>query len=299
MNKNDNGLVGWPTGSPGTNQHYFFNALLDSSLILATNNETYNLKVIECGNYIQTYSFNNEKLKKVKGIEKIEDTRKINFIDTDDLVKIDKNIDFKSNENKIEFKNANRSKFECQRIAKANSDEWKTLITLTFAENVTDIDFANKRFKYFRDKVRRVFKDFKYICVPEFQDRGAAHFHLLTNISIDDDKLIYLQEDNKKFKHIRYWDEGFTKVDNVNKNIKKIIGYISKYMSKDIDNRLFNHRRYFYSRNLNKPKTIYLDLNNFEHLEYYLKLINGKDEIYKNDYQSSYTQELITFREFL
>ena len=36
-----------------------------------------------------------------------------------------------------------------------------------------------------------------------------------------------------------------------------IIGYLSKYMTKDIDNRLFGKRRYLYSQNLVKPKTYF------------------------------------------
>ncbi|MBE6149774.1 MAG: hypothetical protein E7170_03530 [Firmicutes bacterium] len=274
--------------------------LLDSSLILATDSETYNVKLISCGDYIQIYSFQDEKVKKVKDIEKISEDKKINYIDTDNLFKIDKtNSSNTTKEKKIEFKNINRSKLECQRLAKANSNEWRTFITLTFEENITDINYANKKLKYFIDKIRRIFKNFKYICIPEFQKRGAVHYHLLTNISIDDERFIFAQEDNKKFKHIKYWNEGFTKVDNLYKDIKKIIGYISKYMTKDIDNRLYNHHRYLFSRNLEKPKISYLDLNNEKHLEFYMNIINNKTEIYNNIYKSTYTEELIEFQEFL
>ncbi len=274
--------------------------LLDSSLILATDTETYNVKLISCGDYIQVYSFQDEKVKKIKDIEKTNEDKKINNIDTDNLFKIDKtNTTNKQKESKIEFKNINRSKLECQRLAKANSNEWRTFITLTFEENIIDINYANKRLKYFIDKIRRVFKNFKYICIPEFQKRGAVHYHLLTNISIDDERFIFAQEDNKKFKHIKYWNEGFTKVDNLYKDIKKIIGYISKYMTKDIDNRLYNHHRYLFSRNLEKPKISYLDLNNQKHLEFYMNIIKNKTEIYNNIYKSTYNEELIEFQEFL
>ena len=95
----------------------------------------------------------------------------------------------------IKEKNIIRSKLECQRIAKANMNEWKTFITLTFAENETDIKQANKKFRYFVDKVQRVKKDFKYICIPEFQKRGAIHYHMLCNIDINDKKLIYKEFD--------------------------------------------------------------------------------------------------------
>ena len=264
--------------------------LLDSSLIITTNEkQLYDVKLINCGDYVQIYYLESPKIKS----EKTQKENNFKYIDTDNLKKVNN-----SNDN-IEQKNIMRSKLQCQRLAKANANIWKTFITLTIAENLTDINKANRRFRYFIDKIQRIYKDFKYICIPEFQKRGAVHYHLLTNINIDDERFIYKQVDKEKFKHIKYWNDGFTKVDNLEKDIKKIIGYISKYMTKDIDNRLYNHRRYFYSRNLIKPTINYLNLNEPKHLEYYLKTLNNKSLIYNNSYINSYNQELIKFNEFL
>lgn len=283
--------------------------LLDSSLIVTTNNKSlYNVKVIVCNNYIQVYELENTKSKKNKNLE-IEEEEKTNIIeiDTDDLRKanipgIDNNDLKKTNATStptIEAKNINRSKLQCQRLAKCNADEWKTFITLTFAENITDIAFANKKFRYFIDKVQRKFKQLKYICIPEFQKRGAVHYHLLTNIPLENTDLIYTQIDNEKFKHIKYWNEGFTKVDSLNNDIKKIVGYVSKYMTKDIDDRLYNRHRYFYSRNLIKPQINYLDLDDIKHREFFENLLNKKALIYTNQYQNSYNDDHIVFKEYL
>ena len=270
--------------------------LLDSSLIVTTNNlSLYDIKVIICNNYIQVYEIENTKSKKDKSLEIIDKKKsKIANIDTDDLIKNKTNTT-----PTIETKNINRSKLQCQRLAKCNADDWKTFITLTFAENITDIAFANKKFRYFIDKVQRKFKELKYICIPEFQKRGAAHYHLLTNISIENTDLIYSQVNNEKFKHIKYWNEGFTKVDSLNNDIKKIVGYVSKYMTKDIDNRLYNRHRYFYSRNLTKPKISYLDLNDIKHQEFLNNLLNKKELIYTNKYQNIYNDDEIVFKEYL
>lgn len=266
-------------------------SLLDSRLIVATNITEYNAKIINCHNYIQVYFFSKTKEKKDINLVKV---------DTDDLVKPKTNT---SNTNvsdfSIEAKNINRSKLQCQRLAKCNCDEWKTFITLTIAENITDIDIANRKLKYFLDKVRRKYKELKYIGIPEFQKRGAVHYHLLTNISINNTDLIYTQQDNKYFKHIKYWNDGFTKVDTLEKDIKKIIGYISKYMTKDIDNRLFNRHRYFYSRNLKKPIVSYLDLSNNKHFDYYNKILSNKNIIYESKYLNPYTNTPVNFKEFL
>jgi len=270
--------------------------LLDSSLIVATNKpDLYNVKLIDCGNYMQVYYLQKQK-KKDKNLKREEkESKNILNIDTDNLIKKEN----KNCENNIAFKNIMRSKLDCQRLAKTNASEWKTFITLTFEENILDIDKANKELKKFIYKVKRVYNDLKYIGIPEFQKRGAVHYHILTNIDIDNTKLIYSQQNNEKFKHIKYWNNGFTKVDNLKNDIKKIIGYISKYMTKDADNRLYNRHRYFYSKNLQKPKINYLNLENTTHLNFYKSKLKNKELIYNNIYVNSYNEELIEFKEFL
>lgn len=266
-------------------------AILDSSLIVTTNKNLYDYKVIDCNDYLQIYKFKDKKVKTDKNYEKDN----IKKIDTDYLFK----NKIKISKDKIELKNIMRSKLECQRLAKCNANDWKTFITLTFEKNIIDIATANKQFRYFIDKIQRVYKSLKYICIPEFQKRGAVHYHLLTNIDINNKLLIYSQENNNFFKHIKYWNNGFNKVDNLNNDIKKIIGYISKYMTKDIDDRLFNHHRYFYSRNLIKPKINFLDLSNIKHKEFLDNLLKRKTIIYSNEYINSYNNEKIAFEEFL
>lgn len=269
--------------------------LLDSSLIITTKNKIYDVKLVQCGDFVQLYLQDNKKLKKEKNDSYDLELKKI---------KIDKMFKNNSKKNKsnnlvdtIEEKNIIRSKLQCQRFAKANINEWKTFITLTFAENITDLNSANKRFRYFIDKVQRIKKDLKYLCITEFQKRGAIHYHLLCNIAISDTSLIYRQEDNEKFLHIKYWLDGFTSVEPIENDTKKIIGYISKYMTKDIDNRLFNHRRYFYSRNLKKPLESYIDLNNDKELLFLQKIIQDKELIYQNDYINPYDNGKVTFLE--
>lgn len=279
------------TRAPHPNLSIIGKTLLDSSLIVTTNRkELYNVKLINCGEYIQVYFLENKKLINKK--EKPDLNLKKREFDNDNKAY--------NTSNSIEQKNIIRSKLECQRLAKSNAKEWKTFVTLTYEENITNIDEAKKDFRYFIDKIQRIYKDLKYICIPEFQKRGAAHFHLLTNIDIKDTRFIYEQiHKNKKYFHIKYWHKGFTKVDILENDIKKIVGYVSKYMTKDIDNRLYNRHRYYYSRNLTKPQENYLDLSNSRHLEYYNKLLQNKNLIYENEYQNIYNNEKIAFKEFL
>ena len=176
--------------------------------------------------------------------------------------------------------------------------DWETFITLTFEKNITDVQKANKQFRYFIDKIRRVKKDFKYLCITEFQKRGAIHYHLLTNININDDTLMYTQNDNKNFRHIKYWHNGFNSVEILKGDTKKVIGYISKYMTKDIDDRLFSKHRYFYSQNLIKPKNNFIDLDNEKEVKFYNEKIQDKELIYQNNYINSFDNENVLFLEF-
>lgn len=272
-------------------------SLLDSRLISPTFYiKGYNIKLVDCNEYTQIYFYQNKKIKKKKddfdlNLKKIKINNVINSMDDIDNVL--------SNELKVvEQRNIIRSKLECQRLAKANIDDWQTFITLTFADNITDVKTANKEFRYFIDKVRRVKKDFKYLCITEFQKRGAIHYHLLTNVCINDSSLMYSQEDNPKFKHIKYWNKGFSSIEILRGDPKKIIGYISKYMTKDIDNRLFGKHRYFYSQNLIKPKANFIDLENEKEFNFYKEKIQDKLLLYQNEYINSYDNEKVIFLEF-
>lgn len=261
--------------------------LLDSSLISTTKNKTYYFKVIDCGDYKQIYYYNDIKIKKDKNKER--------YIDNDYLFK-KQNIDRKNEKQYLEYKNINRSKFNLQRLVKANEQEFKTFITLTFEENVTDIEVANRRFRYWRDSMQRVFKEFKYVCVPEFQKRGAVHYHLLTNLQIGvHDDLIIPQKDKKSQYDVKYWNNGFSSVFDLKD--MNVVGYISKYMTKDIDNRLFGKRRYFNSKNLIVPKEYYINCEEDIEFKYILDIINNYDEVYSNGY-FDLNKEVVYFKEY-
>ena len=278
--------------------------ILDSRLIVTTKKENYNLKMVTCGDFIQVYLYNADKIKSTNdylddlNLKKCEKKRKLN-----EVINLEESTDIedttnKENFKKVDKKNIIRSKLECQRLAKGNIEEWETFITLTFSDNIIDMNYANKKFRYFIDKIKRVYKDFKYLCVPEFQKRGAVHYHLLTNIKINDKKLMYKQENNSRYSHVKYWNEGFTSVEEIKGDIKKIVGYIAKYMTKDIDNRLFNRHRYFYSRNLNIPIVDYININIQEDIEYYAKKIQDKELIYQNEYLNPLDNSQVTFLEY-
>src|ERR1035437_6022100 len=74
-----------------------------------------------------------------------------------------------------------QAKRNFRRLVGANlSKEKPLLISLTYKENMQDIHIGYKDYRSFIQAIRYEFgKDVKYIAVPEFQKRGAVHFHCL------------------------------------------------------------------------------------------------------------------------
>lgn len=127
-------------------------------------------------------------------------------------------------------------------------------LTLTFAENITDIETANYEFTLF---IRRLSweilhaKDsfLKYVTVIEFQKRGAIHYHVIFfNLPfVEKEKIGCL------------WKRGYIKISVID-NINDIGYYVTKYMAKDFDDpRLKGHKCYFVSRGLKKPVVVYFE----------------------------------------
>lgn len=221
-------------------------------------------------------------------------------------------------EKEILLRNIHRSKNEMIRLIKSNEDIFKTFLTLTFAEvKYTDISLANKKFDIWRTNIKALKKDFAYVCVPEFQKKRGrktgyyvVHYHLLTNLEINDNLEIIIPqkqfsekqmqdmslEQRKTCYDVKYWSYGFASVFNVTDI--NVVGYMSKYMTKDIDNRLWGKRRYLSSRNLKKPSVVYFDEN--EKMDW-LRLTcieTSMNKTYENLYGNKITGELITFTEY-
>lgn len=276
-------------------------ALLDNSLISATKWKKYTHKLIKCGDYIQIYNYNEIKIKINKNNEHIAKYKKVDYRKINFSVKKKEN-----NFKQIEERNLFRSKIELQRLVKANESSFKTFITLTFKDNITSLNDANNKFKSFRTYIKKVKSDFQYVGVPEFQKRGAVHYHLLTNIDYNDFDLLS-QEEKKIWKpKKKQWETfrilkkgfpyGFTSCKDIN-NIDNVVGYITKYLTKDIDNRLWGHRRYLYSYNNVRPVTEFLDLNNINEFSYLINNFDLSNKTYSNIYFDKLGQ-IINFDEF-
>lgn len=137
-------------------------------------------------------------------------------------------------------KTAQRARAVVRRTANANPQLTKFL-TLTYAENMTDLTKARKDFDKFVKRVKTHYATFQYIVVIEFQARGAVHFHLLCNLPFVDVNDL-----------AKVWRYGFIKINKID-NVDNVGAYITKYMTKEnVDNRLIGRKCYSMSKDLNK-----------------------------------------------
>ncbi len=123
------------------------------------------------------------------------------------------------------------------------------MFSLTMYE-IVDIALAYKIYTQFCVRLRKVFgKEVIWITVPEFQKRGAVHFHCLVwDLPYD---IHEIERDNRHIQHL--WGYGYVDVIATNGS-PKLSGYLAKYMSKAMyDDRLFGKKAYSCSRNALSP----------------------------------------------
>jgi len=124
------------------------------------------------------------------------------------------------------------------------------LITFTYAENQTSLDVGYKDFHACIRAMRHTFgSSFRYIAVPEFQKRGAIHFHaLFWGLP---ENICSTERDTRMVATL--WGRGFVDCYATDGSVK-LAGYLAKYMSKSyLDVRLSNKKAYRCSRNVFRP----------------------------------------------
>ena len=174
-----------------------------------------------------------------------------------------------------------RARARVRRLACANP-QLNKFFTLTFADNITDLKYANNQFCNFIKRLNRYLAKMKkdkmqYIAVVEFQKRGAIHYHLLCNLPFISAKK--LQE---------IWQNGFVKINKID-DVDNVGAYVTKYMSKDNeDERLVGNRCYFTSQGLQEPTTI--EENGVENTIAHL-LLAGDIELQKEPYKKTFENE--------
>lgn len=206
------------------------------------------LKVIKSGHIYEIYKYEYEPK---KSNSKKEES------DINDWFEVDRteemNLVLEITDQQKKEKNATRRSIRARnmirRLASSNFDSSSKFITLTFKKNETDLTAAHlhfdkfiKRLKYYLRKEKQ-HDNLKYICVVEFQKRGAIHYHMISNMP-------YVK--NSTLAEI--WRHGFVKINRIT-HVDNVGAYIVKYMTKSGgDERLEGRKSYFTSKNnLERP----------------------------------------------
>lgn len=204
-----------------------------------------------------------------------------------------------SEEDCISWRNDNlsRTRNTIRDLVWNNWSVFKSFITLTFAENLTDNEEAYKRFRNWTVYIKRIFPEFTYIAVPEPQKRGAIHFHVLSNIPCDSIIIpkrepvhTFNQEKNKWYK-LEYYDikgwsrkkNGYSSAFDLMRETDdkfRIEFYLIKYITKEtLPDSYFGKQKFYHSNNIEMPKKQYFNWDNEEY------------EIFKSVIPSQYKQE--------
>lgn len=147
--------------------------------------------------------------------------------------------------------NVERTRKNFIRIVRSNltGTECPALITLTMRD-IVSIGVAYSCLTAFRINLRKKFgSDFRYVAVPEFQKRGAVHFHILFwGLPLE---VIQNERGNRIIQNI--WALGY--VDCLlTDGSPKLAGYLAKYMSKSMqDDRIARQKAYSCTRNIMRP----------------------------------------------
>jgi len=164
-----------------------------------------------------------------------------------------------------------RAKSKMLNLIKGNLYEHKekpVFLTLTFADNLTDIKKANYEFKKFilRFNYKLGFK-VRYMAVPEFQERGAVHYHLIVfNLPFTSGAWIEKE----------VWKGGGTDISLVNRQFGSF-NYITKYFTKTFSDSRFNKNKKFFYSLVNKEIK---NLSEKDNVNYYNSIYQSAELVY-------------------
>lgn len=199
-------------------------------------------KIIQSGNIIELYKYEKGYLKgyenqprendfKAPGVESDEDIRQ---------------------------RSLKRAKASLRRLINANHGQYgkeftSKFLTLTFGDNIADLDFAHYEFEKFMKRLNYLIfnskkANIKYTAVWELQERGAIHYHvILYNIPYIKQNII--QET---------WKNGFIWINKI-KDVDNVGTYIAEYLGDEKSRNPEEYqgkKTYFSSRGLLQPVEI-------------------------------------------
>lgn len=239
-------------------------------------------KVIACNNVIEVYEYEKSPIEKhVKN--------KIDDYDPFDLENIKLELKDRTEERRLQTVRDARNM--TRRLALMNFGPGDKFITLTYRENMQDIDKADDDFKKFikRFKYKFELSELPYIAIREFQKRGAIHYHMLCKFPFE--------FENEE--HIKYWERifgqdiwkhGFVDIKPID-HVDNVGAYLIKYMTKNVSVEFFKGKKvYLCSKGLERP-LVYRGDEAEEILRVYE--LENKKEVFTNSYESEYLGQIV------
>jgi len=230
---------------------------------------TYKTKVMVSGKQVESYSYK-------KPVWRDFSRKKFENVNTHkepEQTNIFKRITKQKEKKKSSL---NRTRTEIRRLTNSNP-QLNKFLTLTFSDNITDLKQANYIFNKFILRITYKYSNFEYLTVPEFQKRGAVHYHLLC-------KLPFVHY--KELTDI--WGQGNIDIKKI-QSITNLGAYVCKYLSKDMfDERTFGKKKFFRSQTLKKPIEI-LGWSAEKFIEKYLK---NSTPTFEKTFNSEYMGEV-------
>ena len=154
------------------------------------------------------------------------------------------------------------------------SNDFTYFWTLTFSEDRSDDGLCFKKLSKWLELMRKKYGRFNYIFIPERHKDGSIHFHGVTGGF--GGSIVYsgVKHKGKKVFNCLDWIYGFTTLSRI-RSKKKCANYISKYVTKDLDQGIVGKgkKKYWSSRGLRLPVVEYSSLD----------LSAGLEPDYEND----------------
>lgn len=223
---------------------------------------SYKMKIVQAGNIIEVYEYENAVLTGYKDTKKNSKGRQVSADDENKEINREKVL--------------SRARKDLRRIVNSNIQKNSKFLTLTFKENVSDIKVANNEFKKFIKRLNYLlgFK-VEYSVVPELQKRGAWHYHVI----------LYNTTKKLDFKEIEQcWGNGFIKLNRIDR-VDNVGAYICKYMTKcEQEEELRGKKLYFNSRGLKKP----LEIKESHIVRIFSDSLQNETPSYENTFSNDY-----------
>lgn len=232
---------------------------------------SYRKKVVVSGNIIEVYEYDKSVLYGYKDTKKKSGGGRSSVANEEDK---------EVNREKV----LSRARKDLRRLINANIQKHSKFLTLTFADNVQDLDSANYEFKKFILRLNYHYGiKVKYSAVIEFQKRGAIHYHVVLYNLTEKVNVGVLKD---------IWGQGFIKINSI-KDVDNVGAYVCKYMTKTDDERLIGRKMYFNSRGLNKPQ----EIKESEIVSALVGSLQNQTPTYENNFSNDYNS--INYKQYI